>query len=57
MTYIYRCPKCRRVREIDHGMQEKPDLYCHRCGDRLKRIVTGGGSILFPMSSRKNGVT
>ena len=57
MTYTYRCPKCRKVKEADHSMKEDPAIYCHKCGQRMTRVIAGGGAVLFPMSSRTRGVT
>ena len=57
MTYLYECPVCKNVREEEHGMKENPDVYCLRDGEKMFRVITGGGSVLFPMSSRARGVT
>jgi putative FmdB family regulatory protein len=52
VTYQYRCPKCRRVEEYEHGMKEEPDIYCKRCGQTMTRVITGGSTVIFPMSTR-----
>jgi len=61
--YEYRCPVCGSRTTRWHGMTEQPDVRCERkaagarCGAKMKRVVSGGGAVLFPMSSRTRGVT
>jgi predicted nucleic acid-binding Zn ribbon protein len=57
LTYIYRCPVCKRVREEDHSIKDTPDIYCKKDGQKMVRVIAGGGAVLFPMSSRSRGVT
>jgi predicted nucleic acid-binding Zn ribbon protein len=57
MTYTYKCRKCLHVQEEEHGMKEYPVVYCPRDGEQMVRVIQGGGSVLFPMSSRSRGVT
>ena len=61
--YEYRCPVCGNRQEHSHGIKAEPDVRCERkaagarCGAKMTRVVTGGGAVLFPMSSRVKGVT
>ena len=64
MTYLYRCPVCGHKAYHEHSIKTDPTYRCERtvaggarCGAVMKRVVTGGGAVLFPMSSRTKGIT
>lgn len=52
MIYDYGCKKCKDTVEVRHGMNEKPEIKCDKCGGkRTKHFTTtylhginGGGS-------------
>lgn len=46
-TYDYECGQCREVREVLHGMSEKPDVLC--CQKQMKRVIlTAPGTVIPP---------
>ena len=64
MLYQYRCPVCGWRTEHEHSIKADPVIRCERkvangcrCGAAMKRMIPGGGAVLFPMSSRAKGVT
>jgi len=64
MTYLYRCPVCGHKQYHQHSIKVDPVVKCARvmpsgarCGAAMRRVVTGGGAVLFPMSSRTRGIT
>lgn len=47
MTYEYECEKCGAVNEVEHGMNDTPDVLCQTCGGKTRRLVTGGTGYIF----------
>lgn len=46
-TYDYACPKCEKVFEVFHGMNEKPRVLCPDCKARARKQLGTGAGILF----------
>jgi len=38
--YDYQCPDCDHAEEILHGMDDKSDHECSKCGTTLKRKIS-----------------
>jgi predicted nucleic acid-binding Zn ribbon protein len=64
MVYTYRCPACGHKKIHEHSMKVDPVVRCERkvaggcrCGAVMKRVIPGGGAVLFPMSTRTRGIT
>jgi putative FmdB family regulatory protein len=45
-TYDYECPKC-GLFEIFQSIKAEPEILCPRCGNQIKRLITGGDNIIF----------
>lgn len=49
MLYEYLCPSCNRTREVEHGMQETPEILC-TCNPQKStkciRLISGCNFIL-----------
>jgi putative FmdB family regulatory protein len=39
-TYDYRCPKCGRIEEKTHGINDSPSYVCVKCDKHMKRVFT-----------------
>ena len=46
-TYDYKCPKCDKVQERFHGMNEIPTVICEQCPAVMIRMVGAGSGIIF----------
>ena len=46
-TYEYACQKCRKHSDVRQEITAKPLTKCAKCGGRIKRIMGGGGGLLF----------
>jgi len=44
--YDYRCTGCDTVFEIEHGMRERPQITCPRCGAPCTRVLNASGIVL-----------
>jgi len=51
-AYDYYCEKCDITIEVIHSIQETPEIYCEKCKEKMKRIVSGGTGYII-----KNGST
>lgn len=58
MEYWYRCPVCGHKQTHSHSIKVDPEIRCDRraggarCGAVMKRVITGGSTVIFPMSTR-----
>jgi len=46
-TYPYECTSCGHAFEVFQQITAKPLRKCLECGGKLKRIIAGGGAIIF----------
>lgn len=46
-TYEYKCPKCGHVYESFQNMSDKTLAKCPKCGTRGRRVISGGGGVVF----------
>lgn len=47
MFYEYKCPKCNFKFDVQHGMNESPEIPCPKCLEFCKRIITGGAGVIW----------
>jgi putative FmdB family regulatory protein len=45
-TYEYRCDQCGLTTERFHAMGAEPRLTCPECGSDLRRVFSGGASVI-----------
>lgn len=38
-TYVYQCPEG-HTKDVQHGMDETPEIRCDECSQRMTRIIT-----------------
>ena len=46
-TYEYECTKCGHNFEAFQKITAQPLDKCPKCGDRVKRLISGGAGIIF----------
>lgn len=46
-TYEYECSSCGYRFEEFQGIMDKPVTSCPRCKGEVKRLISGGGGLLF----------
>jgi putative FmdB family regulatory protein len=46
-TYEYECKKCSHGFEVFQSMSDNPITICPECGGEVRRIINGGGGIIF----------
>ncbi|MCK4384725.1 MAG: zinc ribbon domain-containing protein [candidate division Zixibacteria bacterium] len=46
-TYEYECEKCQHQFEKFQSMTDEPVKVCPVCGGKVKRLISGGGGLLF----------
>jgi putative FmdB family regulatory protein len=46
-TYEYECSSCGHRFEEFQGIMDKSIRTCPRCGGEVKRLISGGGGLLF----------
>lgn len=44
--YDYHCPGCDLTFEVEHGMREKVEPLCPRCGEPAQRVFSAAGMVL-----------
>jgi putative FmdB family regulatory protein len=44
--YDYRCTACSLTFEVEHGMREKPQIFCPSCGAPATRQLNTSGIVL-----------
>ena len=58
-TYGYECKSCKHSFDIFQSMKDEPLKICPKCGKELRRLINGGGAIIFKGSgfyvNDKNG--
>lgn len=46
-TYEYECEECHRQFEKFQRMTDEPVKTCSVCGGKVKKLISGGGGLLF----------
>ena len=46
-TYEYECEKCHHQFEKFQNITDEPVKVCPVCGGKVKRLISGGGGLLF----------
>ncbi|WP_010253681.1 FmdB family zinc ribbon protein [Treponema primitia] len=46
-TYEYECKSCGHSFEIIQSMKDDPLKICPQCGKEVRRVINGGGGIIF----------
>ncbi len=46
-TYDYECKTCNRVFEVFHSIKAAPLSRCPKCGNPVKRLISGGMGVIF----------
>ncbi len=46
-TYEYVCTKCGHAFEAGQSMHDKPLTVCPQCGQRVRRVISGGTGIII----------
>jgi putative FmdB family regulatory protein len=46
-TYEYECNSCHHRFEMFQRMTEEPIKTCPLCGEKVRRLISGGGGVLF----------
>ncbi len=46
-TYTYECPRCGRHKELFHSVNAQPDVFCEKCGERMRRLIGAGAGLIF----------
>ncbi len=44
-TYDYECTKCHHQFELNHGINDKPELSCPECEAAVKKVFAANGII------------
>jgi putative FmdB family regulatory protein len=46
-TYGYECKKCKHTFDAFQSMKDEPLKVCPKCGKELRRLINGGGAVIF----------
>jgi putative FmdB family regulatory protein len=46
-TYEYECKSCGHVFDFFQNMNDEPLKICPQCGKEVRRLINGGGGIIF----------
>lgn len=46
-TYEYECDSCHHRFEMLQRITEEPIKTCPLCGEKVRRLISGGGGVLF----------
>ncbi|MDR2073501.1 MAG: hypothetical protein LBP60_08740 [Spirochaetaceae bacterium] len=46
-TYEYQCKNCGHGFEVFQSMSDAPLTECPQCGSEIRRIINGGGGVIF----------
>ena len=46
-TYDYECTSCGHTFEVSQKMTDAPLSKCPKCGKKIKRLIGGGGGLIF----------
>ncbi|MDR2738500.1 MAG: zinc ribbon domain-containing protein [Treponema sp.] len=46
-TYEYKCRSCGSSFEITQSMKDDPLEVCPTCGKEIRRVINGGGGVIF----------
>ncbi|MCH4084090.1 MAG: zinc ribbon domain-containing protein [Coriobacteriaceae bacterium] len=44
-VYDYKCTECGNQFEVEHPMNEHPDVSCPKCGSEAKRVFVPSGIV------------
>jgi len=47
MTYTYYDPETNEEIEVEHGMNESPEIISEKTGNKMKRKITGGMGVIY----------
>ena len=60
-TYGYECKSCKHTFDAFQSMKDEPLKICPKCGKELRRLINGGGAVIFKGNgfyvTDKNGKT
>ena len=51
ITYLYKCPICKKEKELKHSINEEPEIMCEICNARMRRVPMGGHAMFIKMSN------
>lgn len=37
--YDYKCPECEQISEVQHGMNDSPEVYCTACSTEEEKVI------------------
>ena len=46
-TYSYECKSCKHNFDVFQSMKDEPLKTCPKCGKAVRRLINGGGGIIF----------
>ena len=46
-TYGYECKSCKHTFDVFQSIKDEPLKICPKCGKELRRLINGGGAIIF----------
>lgn len=46
-TYDYKCLKCGNIFELFHGVNERPQVVCKKCGSIAKKQISLNSGLIF----------
>jgi putative FmdB family regulatory protein len=46
-NYEYECTSCGHRFERSQGMNDPPLKKCPECGEKVRRLISGGGGVIF----------
>jgi putative FmdB family regulatory protein len=46
-TYEYKCEDCGYTFEKFQGIKDKPSGKCPKCAGKVRRLISGGGGVIF----------
>jgi len=46
-TYTYECPNCGQRKEKFHRINGEVEVFCSKCGERMRRLIGAGAGLLF----------
>jgi len=53
-TYEYECKKCEKHFELFQSIKDEPLKICPECGSEVRRLINGGGGIIYKGSGFYN---
>ena len=46
-TYGYECKSCKYSFDVFQSMKDDPLKVCPKCGKEVRRLINGGGAVIF----------